>query len=118
MKASKQEGIGIIACLSLFLFNRRLYAFTIFLTLGSWLLIRNSYYFFFLTAFTLSALTLALSAFVESLFAEAPIDEESIFVESPALSVLLPLHDAIKNKIVIANKVILNEFFITLIFKP
>jgi hypothetical protein len=81
-------------------------------------LIRDSYYFFFLTAFMLSALALAVSVFVESLFAVALIDEESIFVESPALSDLLPLHDATKNKIVIANKVILNEFFITLIVKP
>lgn len=92
------------------LLDRLFHAFTIFL-------IRLNYYFFFLTAFKLSVLALELSVFVESLFAVALIDEESIFVESPALSALLPLHDAMKNKIVIASKVILNEFFITLIFK-
>jgi hypothetical protein len=81
-------------------------------------LIRVSYYFFFLTAFTLSALALAVSVFVESLFAVAPIDEESIFVESPALSDLLPLHAVTNNETVIDSKVILNKFFIILIFKP
>jgi hypothetical protein len=74
---------------------------------------------FFLTAdfFTESVLALEVSVFVESPFAEALIDEESTFVESPALSALLPLHEATNNKTVIANKVTLNEFFITLIFK-
>jgi hypothetical protein len=76
-------------------------------------------YRFFLTAdfFTVSVLPLEVSVWVVSPFAEALIDEESTFVESPALKALLPLHAVTNNKTVIANKVILNKFFIILIFK-